>query len=111
VYLSVRPLRPILHVKDSSIQVTIEPDSTSTASVPVESIANGDVTVQAELLGGNGTLGEVRFVKVSVQAGWETAGTLIAGTLVVLVFGGGLVRNIVRRRREAAATASGPADD
>ena len=54
VYLSVRPLRPILHVEDSSIEVTIEPDSTSTASVPVESIANGDVTVRAELLGGNG---------------------------------------------------------
>jgi hypothetical protein len=111
VFLSVRPLRPILHVEDSSIEVTIEPDSTSTVSVPVESIANGDVTVRAELLGGNGPLGEVRFVKVSVQAGWETAGTLIAGTLVVLVFGGGLVRSILRRRREAAVAASGPADD
>jgi hypothetical protein len=111
VFLSVRPLRPILHVEDTSIEVTIEPDSTSTVSVPVESIANGDVTVRAELLGGNGPLGTVHFVKVSVQAGWETAGTLIAGTLVVLVFGGGLVRSILRRRREAAAATAGPADD
>jgi hypothetical protein len=109
VYVNVRPLRPILHIEDSLVEVTIEPDSTSTATVPVESIANGDVTVRAELRGANGrNLGEVRFVKVILQAGWETAGTLVAGSLVVLVFGVGLVRVILRRRREAAA---GPADD
>ncbi len=111
VYLSMRPLRPILNVEDSSVEVTIEPDSTSTASVPVEAITNGDVTVRAELHSATGhTLGDVRFVKVILQAGWETAGTLIAGALVVLVFGGGLVRSILRRRREAAAVASGSAD-
>jgi hypothetical protein len=108
----MRPLRPILNVEDPSVEVTIEPDSTSTVSVPVESITNGDVTVRAELHAANGrTVGEVRFVKVILQAGWETAGTLIAGTLVVLVFGGGLVRSILRRRREAAAGAAGAADD
>ena len=112
VYLSVRPLRPLLNVKDPSVEVTIEPDSTSTVSVPVESITNGDVTVQAQLHNAAGQeLGDARFVKVILQAGWETAGTLIAGTLVVLVFGGGLVRSILRRRREAAASAAGPADD
>jgi hypothetical protein len=109
VFVNVRPLRPILHVEDTLVEITIEPDSTSTATVPVESIANGDVTVRAELRAANGrTLGEVRFVKVILQAGWETAGTLIAGSLVVLVFGAGLVRVILRRRREAAA---GPSDD
>ena len=50
-----------------------------------------------------------RFFKVIVQAGWETVGTVIAGVLVVLIFGGGLVRSILRRRREAAsAPAAGP---
>jgi hypothetical protein len=112
VYLAVRPLRPLLNVKDPSVEVTIEPDSTSTASVAVESITNGDVTVQAQLHDAGGRpLGDARFVKVILQAGWETAGTLIASTLVVLVFGGGLVRSILRRRREAAAGAGGPADD
>lgn len=112
VYVSVRPLRPILHIEDSLVEVTIEPDSTSTATVPVESIANGDVTVRAELRGANGRpLGEVRFVKVILQAGWETAGTLVAGSLVVLIFGVGLIRVILRRRREAAtATTADPAD-
>jgi hypothetical protein len=109
VFVSVRPLRPILHIEDSLVEVTIEPDSTSTATVPVEAIANGEVTVRAELRGADGRpLGELRFVKVILQAGWETAGTLVAGSLVVLIFGVGLVRVILRRRREAAA---GPSDD
>ncbi|HEX7835349.1 MAG TPA: DUF6049 family protein [Pseudolysinimonas sp.] len=107
VYLSVRPLRPILHVKDSLVEVTIEPDSTSNTTVPVESIANGDVTVRAELRGANGAkLGHVRFVKVILQAGWETAGTLIAASLVVAVFGIGIVRVILRRRRRAGVDGS-----
>ncbi len=112
VYVNVSPLRPILHIEDSLVEVTIEPDSTSTATIPVESIANGDVTVRAELRGANGrTLGDVRFVKVILQAGWETAGTLVAGSLVVIVFGVGLVRVILRRRREAAAGATAGSPD
>jgi hypothetical protein len=103
VYLTLRPLRPLLHVEDPSIEVTIEPDSTNTVSVPVESITNGEVTVRAELHAASGTaLGSARFFQVILQAGWETAGTLIAGALVVLIFGGGLVRTLLRRRREKA---------
>jgi len=112
VYLTVVPLRPLLHVEQSRVEVTIEPDSTTKASVPVESITNGDVTVRVELHSARGTaVGEPRFLNVILQAGWETAGTVIAGALVVLVFGGGLVRSIVRRRRAAAAKATGAGDD
>jgi Family of unknown function (DUF6049) len=111
VYLKVTPLRPLLHVEDPSVEVTIEPDSTTKASVPVESITNGDVTVRVELHSRQGrSVGEPRFLKVILQAGWETAGTVIAGALVVLVFGGGLVRSIVRRRRAAAEGSGGSGD-
>jgi hypothetical protein len=66
----------------------------------VQAITNGDVTVRAELHGTAGqTVGAPRLLKVILQAGWETAGTLIAGTLLVLIFGGGLVRTVLRRRR------------
>ena len=107
VYLTVRPLRPLLHVEDSSVEVVLEADSTSIAAVPVESLINGDVTVRAELHAATGqTVGDFRFVKVILRAGWETAGTLIVGSLVVLIFGGGLVRSILRKRREAAAGAA-----
>lgn len=108
VSVEVRPLRPLLHVEDTSVEVTIEPDSTATAAVPVEAIINGDVTVRAELRGSGGLeVGSPRLLKVIVQAGWETAGTLIVGALIVLIFGGGLVRAVLRRRREAAADADG----
>ena len=101
VLLAVRPLQPLLHVEDPSVEVTIEPDSTSTASVPVESITNGEVTVRAELHASSGAVvGSPRFLKVILQAGWETLGTVIAGALILLIFGGGLVRSILRRRRD-----------
>ena len=104
VTLNVRPLRPLLHIEDRSIQVSIEPDSTANAAVPVEAIINGDVTVRAELRDDRGDpVGSPRLLKVIVQAGWETAGTLIAGVLVVLIFGGGLIRAVLKRRRAAAA--------
>jgi hypothetical protein len=76
----------------------------------VSAIANGDVIVQTDLHSSAGlAIGDPRFLKVILQAGWETAGTLIAGTLVVLVFGGGLIRVFLRRRRERAAALAGDA--
>lgn len=111
VYVAVRPLRPALHVEDDSVEVTIEPDSSATASIPVQSILNGDVTVRAELHSASGrVLGDARFLKVILQAGWETVGTLVAGALVLLVFGGGLVRTVLRRRRARKADAEPGSD-
>ena len=93
-------------LEEPSVEVTIEPDSTSSASVPVQSITNGEVTVRAELHSAAGVaVGAPRFLKVILQAGWETVGTVIAGALVLLVFGGGLVRSTLRRRREQTADA------
>lgn len=110
VYVTVRPLRPLLHVENPSVEVPIDPDSTATASIPVSSISNGQVTVRAELHSAGGrAIGDPVFLQVILQAGWETLGTLIAGALVVLVFGGGLVRVFLRRRREREAGT--PADD
>jgi len=103
VTLNVRALRPLLHIDEPSVTVSVEPDSTANAAVPVEAIINGDVTVRAELHDGRGgVVGSPRLLKVIVQAGWETAGTLIVGALVLLIFGGGLIRAVLRRRREAA---------
>ena len=112
VRLTVRPLRPLLHIESPAVELTIEPDSTSTASVPVEAIINGDVTVRAELHSPTGSMiAPARFFKVVVQAGWETVGTVVAGVLLVAIFGGGLVRSILRRRREAAGEAGAGSDD
>ena len=48
-------------------------------------------------------IGSPDFVKVDLQAGWESVGTVIVVILLVLIFGGGIVRNIVKRRRRARA--------
>ncbi|MEO8261365.1 MAG: DUF6049 family protein [Pseudolysinimonas sp.] len=112
VRVTVRPLRPLLHIETPSVDVTIEPDSTATAAIPVEAIINGDVTVRAELHASSGTMiAPARFFKVIVQAGWETVGTVVAGALLVAIFGGGLVRSILRRRREAAGDIGAGSDD
>lgn len=103
VFVTMVPLRPLLHVRDSRVEVTIQPDSSSQAKIPVQAIVNGDVTVRVTLTADDGSsVGSPRFVKVLLQAGWETAGTIVLGALVVVVFGGGLVRNIVKRRKLAA---------
>ncbi len=44
-----------------------------------------------------------------MQAGWETPIVLVVGIIVVLVFGGGIVRNILRRRKPARPVE--PTDD
>lgn len=103
VRLNVRALRPLLHIETPSVVVRIEPDSTATATVPVQAITNGEVIVRAELRASDGTqVGSARLLKVILQAGWETAGTLVAGALLVVVFGAGLVRTVLRRRRTRA---------
>ncbi|MEZ5189758.1 MAG: DUF6049 family protein [Schumannella sp.] len=112
VSLQVRPLRPLLHVDDPSVQVTVEPDSTATAAVGVQAITNGDVSVRAELRDSVGAaVGSPRVLRVILQAGWETAGTLIAGALVVIVFGAGIVRTVLRRRSGIASGDEADATD
>ena len=45
------------------------------------------------------------MIPANVQADWEGLGAAIIATIVVLVFGIGVWRNIRRRRRERAAAA------
>ncbi len=101
VYVTVRPLKALLAVQDQRVEVTIDPDSQRKALVPVQSVSNGEVRIEVILTSGTGArIGEPTYVDINVQAGWETVGTVIATGLVVLIFGLGLVRNIVKRRRD-----------
>jgi hypothetical protein len=104
VYVTVVPDRPLLSVRETHVEVSVAPDSSSPVPVPVQSIANGDVNVRVTLTSADGaTVGSPRFVKVILQAGWETAGTAIFVALVALMFGGGLVRSILKRRKAGSA--------
>lgn len=107
VYVTVRPETAQLAVTDSLVELTIEPNSQGKASIPVQAISNGTVQVLMTLSGASGvSVGQPAITEINVQAGWETPIVLVIGGLVVAVFAIGLVRNIVRRRRTAAISAT-----
>lgn len=100
VYVTVRPLTPLLKVEDSFVEVTIEPQSQRKATVPVQSLSNGIVELEITLHDNIGqAVGDLTYVRTTVQAGWETPVTVSFGIAVVVVFALGIVRTILRRRR------------
>lgn len=111
VFVTVRSPNGSLNVVDKHVQLTLEADSQAKALVPVESLANGDVTVEATLSSAtNVAVGSAAFFSVDVQAGWETVLTAVVAVLVVGVFGFGIWRNIAKRRK-AKRLAAEPAAD
>jgi uncharacterized protein DUF6049 len=97
------------------VELTIEPNSQANALVPVQAVSNGTVQIQVTLSSSTGVpVGTQESVEVVVNAGWETPIFVVLASGVVLLFVGGIVRNIVRRRKAAAADATdaaGPAGD
>ena len=113
VYITVRPDTGILAVGDSRVELVIEPNSQGRGEIPVQAISNGSVTVEISLTGANGvSIGRTTAAEINVQAGWETPIVVVLAAIVVLVFGVGIARNILRRRRapEEPAEAQEPAD-
>jgi hypothetical protein len=106
VYVNVRAYTPLLTVEEQFVELVIEPQSSGRAQIPVVSLANGEVQLAVSVLdqpGGN-QLGQATTVELNVQAGWETAGTIVFGVLVFGIFAAGIVRT-VRKRRRVARTA------
>jgi uncharacterized membrane protein YcjF (UPF0283 family) len=71
--------------------------------IPVKAkLGNGQVTLTLQLFSQSGVaIGGPTTVPVDVHADWEGIGALIIAILLVLLFGFGIVRNVLRRRREA----------
>ncbi|MGV8895006.1 MAG: DUF6049 family protein [Rhodoglobus sp.] len=104
VYVTVRPDTGLLAVGDSRVELVIEPNSQASAMIPAQAVSNGVVGITVTLTSGTGAIiGDASRARINVQAGWETPVVVIIAVLVVGIFGGGLVRNIVRLRRAAAA--------
>jgi hypothetical protein len=105
VYVRVRPQTASLIVENSNVKLTIEANSQRRVFIPMQRLSNGRVEVTVSLNSGPNAfslpVGKPVLVQVNVNAGWETAGTLIFGAVVLFVFAFGLVRNI-RKRRKAA---------
>jgi hypothetical protein len=109
VLVTVRSPNGILKVvNETPVALTIEPNSQSGARVAVQSVANGDVNVRVTVSSPTGVpLAGPSFVEVNVQAGWETAITVVIAILLLGVFGFGIWRNISKRRKAAKLRASG----
>ena len=101
VYVSVVSPNGAITVENPRVELRVEANSQSKALVPVKALANGDVTVRASLSSAtNSPIGSVKFIDVDVQAGWETAATLVVVIGIVAVFGFGIYRNIAKRRKK-----------
>ncbi|MDQ1583705.1 MAG: hypothetical protein QOF36_1759 [Microbacteriaceae bacterium] len=88
---------------DSATTKKVQANSRATVLIPVKAkLGNGQVTLTLQLVSQSGVaIGGPTSVPVDVHADWEGIGALIIGILLVLLFGFGIVRNILRRRREA----------
>ncbi|WP_291050803.1 DUF6049 family protein [Herbiconiux sp.] len=112
VILHVTPSNGRLVVEKGDVEVTIEASSRKGAQIPlVAGVANGPVTLTFQLLSPTGVLLSTPSpVLVNVSADWETLGTVIFAALVVIVFGFGIVVNILRRRKQRRAESDGSVD-
>jgi hypothetical protein len=101
IVLSASPSNSRLEIDEDATK-RIQPDSRATVLIPVKAkLGNGNVIVTLQLLSPTGVkIGPPTAVTVDVHADWEGIGALIVGILLVLLFGFGIVRNILRRRRE-----------
>jgi hypothetical protein len=91
---------PLLAIEEPSVPVTIEPLSQKRAAVPVQSLSNGAALISISISSPAGeTIGTQTTVRINVYAGWETPITVALAVFVVGVFGFGIARLVVRRRR------------
>ena len=109
VLVGITPQSPILRVEGDE-ELIVEPEATGSVRIPVEAVANGDVIVQTTLHSPTGVPIDAAFVRVTAQAEWEGIGTTVVVILLVLVFGAGIVRIVVKRRRARAADAEDARD-
>jgi len=87
-------------IVDNDLETTIDANSARAVTVPVSAaVGNGDVSLVVTLFTPDGSaIGSSIPIEVNVQADWEGLGAAIFAGFVVLFFGFGVWRNIVRRR-------------
>ncbi|MDM7892263.1 DUF6049 family protein [Curtobacterium caseinilyticum] len=100
VRLSVQPSSSALRVVRNDIEVKLQPQSSTRATIPVRSVANGKVTLTMSLTTPTGvTISQPSTVELNVQAQWETVITAIAAIGLVALFGFGIFRSVRKRIR------------
>ena len=112
VVVHVTPSNGRLLIDTNDVPITVEAGSRKGAQIPVTAVANGSVTLSFQLLSPSGVLVSTPSpVVVNVSADWETWGTVIVAVVVVVVFGIGVLRLILRRRKARGIEQASPVDD
>jgi hypothetical protein len=94
--------RVTLDKKDSVQTVTVDEGAQKRILIPMSALSNGKASIVVTLRSNTGVqIGKSVTININVQAGWETAGTLIFAALVFGLFAFGIIRTI-RKRRKAA---------
>lgn len=103
IVLTAAPSNSRLEVDQSTTKRILQ-DSRAAVLIPVKAkVGNGQVVMSLHLYSPTGVpIGDPTSVTVDVHADWEGIGALVFGILLVLLFGFGIVRNILRRRSKAA---------
>jgi hypothetical protein len=111
VFVRVEATTGQLRVEDQRVETVVNAGSQARALVPVQSLVNGDVDIRVSLRADDGAVIATPIaVRLNLQAGWETAGTIAIGGIIAALFAVGLVRDI-RRRRLARGDADPTAPD
>lgn len=104
VYITVRSQSALLVIDQQRVELDIEAGAQAKENVPVHSLSNGVVEVDVTLTSAtNAAIGAPISSEVNVQAGWETPIVVAFAAAVVVVFGVGIVRTILRRRRPGSS--------
>ncbi|AAT90127.1 hypothetical protein ATY41_06305 [Leifsonia xyli subsp. xyli] len=98
---------------DGPTTKSIPKDSRGTMLVPVRAkVGNGQVVLSLQLYSPTGIpIGDPSAVSVEVHADWEGLGALVFGALLVLLFGYGIVRGLLRRRAQRRTEAQQTPED
>lgn len=107
VQLSADPSDARLDVQPTTPVVAL-PASNTRVKVPVEArVGSGSLTVDFSLTSPTGVqIGKDQSATVTVRAEWESIGLVILGGIIALLLVLGIVRTVVRRRRDRADAAA-----
>lgn len=100
VEVVLRPRDPRLMAPDP-VALSVPAQETTTAQVPVQAIGSGNVVVDVLLTSPQGeTINDPTEIQVRVRADWETVGTAVVAGLLGIMLVAGVVRTVLRVRRE-----------
>lgn len=114
VTLYTQPSDPRLSVQDRT-EVVATAASNTRVTIPVEArVASGELRVDFRLTSPTGVpIGSPATANVTLRADWEGIGLIVLSAVIVLLFGLGTVRTVLRRRRarDEADTDGADADE